>query len=405
MPPPSLTQRPQPRRPMFQRRLGLAVAFYAFIAIGLVEASLGVLLPSILETFQLTPATVTLLFLSQVSGYMVAALASSLIHHYLGLGRMVLLAAGLLTSTLAIYATTPIWGWMVAAGTLLGLGIGLIDAGINTYMVQDDRRANLLGALHGFYGIGALIGPAIATTLLTLGLPWRQVYGVLAGLVSALAMLVLLALALRSPGLGRSPTMAQTSALQSLGQALRSPVVLLTGLLLGLYVGVEAAITHWAFMVETVARQTPDWVAGYGISLYWLGLTVGRFGLGLVLPWVGAARLITLSLGLTVVGLLAWAQGIHPWMSLPLVGLTLAVIFPAVMGLIPQRIAPHQVPAAVGFASSSASFGAALIPAGVGWIAADWGLGIVPWLMLPLALAMLMLHLGLGRLPRHPSAI
>lgn len=73
-------------------------AFYAFIAIGLVEASLGVLLPSILQAFQLTTVTVTLLFLSQISGYLVADLGRSVISHTLGLGRMMLLAAGLLTT-------------------------------------------------------------------------------------------------------------------------------------------------------------------------------------------------------------------------------------------------------------------------------------------------------------------
>lgn len=33
-----------------------------------------------------------------------------------------------------------------------------------------------MGLLHGFYGIGALLGPAIATTLLALNLSWRGVY-------------------------------------------------------------------------------------------------------------------------------------------------------------------------------------------------------------------------------------
>jgi hypothetical protein len=35
--------------------IGVAISFYAFIAIGIAEAGLGVLLPSILSTYQLTP--------------------------------------------------------------------------------------------------------------------------------------------------------------------------------------------------------------------------------------------------------------------------------------------------------------------------------------------------------------
>ncbi|WP_322743982.1 hypothetical protein [Nostoc edaphicum] len=61
--------------------IGSAIAFYAFIAIGIAEAGLGVLLPSILSTYNLTPATVTLLFLSQISGYILAAFTSSKLKH------------------------------------------------------------------------------------------------------------------------------------------------------------------------------------------------------------------------------------------------------------------------------------------------------------------------------------
>ena len=65
-------------------RLGLILAFYAFIAIGMAEGGLGVLLPSIMQTFHLTPATVTLLFLSQITGYLVAAFTSSLLSNLQG---------------------------------------------------------------------------------------------------------------------------------------------------------------------------------------------------------------------------------------------------------------------------------------------------------------------------------
>jgi membrane glycosyltransferase len=47
---------------------------------------------------------------------------------------MLFIAASTLTTALLIYALSPFWFIMVAAGTLLGLGIGLIDAGINTYI-------------------------------------------------------------------------------------------------------------------------------------------------------------------------------------------------------------------------------------------------------------------------------
>ncbi|HEY9803602.1 MAG TPA: MFS transporter [Leptolyngbyaceae cyanobacterium] len=372
--------------------IGVAIAFYAFIAIGIAEAGLGVLLPSIVSTYELSSATVSLLFVSQISGYILAAFTSSLVSNRLGLGKMLLIAAVALTMALVIYATSPYWLLMVAAGSLLGLGIGLIDAGINTYIVQDSRSANLIGLLHGFYGVGAFCGPTIATTLLVLGMNWRQVYLVLAGIVSLLIVSVLGVIIYRYTPMTQRISASNATAVKNLGRSLQNPVVLLTGLLLLVYVGVEACIGSWAYTVQSVGRQTPRLIAGYSVSAYWLGLTLGRFILGYFLQRLGGVRTITMSLTLVIMGLLAWWQLPDQLISLPLIGFGLAAIFPATIWLIPQRLPEALVPAAVSFATSVASFGAALIPTGAGWAASWASLEIIPLLMLPLALLILGLH-------------
>ena len=391
---------PKPFAPLW---IGVAIFFYAFISIGIAEAGLGVLLPSILTAYGLTPATVTLLFISQISGYVLAALTSSAVSSRLGLGRMLLVAASLLTLALAIYALSPFWLLMVAAGTLLGLGIGLIDAGVNTALVQEARTAHLIGILHGFYGVGALLGPAIATTLLALGLHWRQVYGVLAGVISLLLVGVLGALIARYPLLIKRPSISQAPSWRHLRRSLRTPLVLLLGAFLCIYVGIEAAISNWAYAVEVIARSTPPLTAGYSVSAYWFGLTAGRFGLNYFLRSIGAIRTISLSLVLLIIGIVAWWQLPGQWMSLPLIGFALAAFFPAVIWLIPTYVSEDLVPASVGFVTSASSVGAALIPSGLGWLASRAGLAQIPMLMLPLAIAMGILHYWLIQFSKSSS--
>ncbi|GAB4340320.1 MAG: hypothetical protein Fur0042_00930 [Cyanophyceae cyanobacterium] len=290
---------------------------------------------------------------------------------------------------------------MVVAGPLMGLGIGLIDAGVNTALVQEERTAHLVGVLHGFYGVGAFSGPAIATTLLSLGLSWRQVYGVLAVLAAVLVVAVLAAVVGRYGPLLKRPADPGAPAGVSLGRALRRPLVLLFGAFLLIYVGLEASFSHWAYGVQVMARSTPPLLAGYGVSAYWLGLTVGRFLLGYGLRSLGALRVLSFSLGLLLAGLLAWWQWpdgrLGALVSLPVIGFVLAAIFPTIIWLIPQRLPAALVPAAVGFATSAASVGAALIPTAVGWAGSGLGLGVVPVLMLPLAIAMVGFHLRLVR--------
>ncbi|MCU0551058.1 MAG: MFS transporter [Leptolyngbya sp. Prado105] len=242
--------------------IGIVLAFYSFIAIGIAEGGLGVLLPSILQTFQLNPARITFLFLSQITGYVIAALNSGTLVSRIGLARMVLLAAISLTSALSIYASTTHWSIMVISGTFLGLGIGLIDAGINTFIASDQRNANKMGFLHAFYGIGALLGPTIATTLLALQLTWRTIYLVIASVVSVVIVGMLWAIFHHYRPLTQRIESTESTR-TNLRTIFQTPAIVLSALLLAIYVGTEASIGNWSYTVQTVDRGTTPWLAGY----------------------------------------------------------------------------------------------------------------------------------------------
>lgn len=382
---------PQPKAPV-PAWMGIAIAFYAFITIGIAESGLGVLLPSILETFDLTPATVTFLFVSQITGYVLAAFSSSLISSRLGLAPMLLIAAITLTTALVTYGLAPAWFIMVAVGTLLGLGIGLIDAGINTYMVSAQREAKWIGLLHAFYGIGALLGPAIATTLLMLGLNWRQIYFVIASIVALLIVGVGWIIIVRYQPMMVRTAASNTHALANLQLALKTPIVLVSGLFLLVSVGIEASLGNWAYTVQHVSRKIPASIAGYSISALWLGFTLGRVVLGFLVNRWGAIRLVNASLTMLAVGLVSWWLLPGQWLSLPLIGFAIGAIFPTTIWLMPQRVPATVVPAAIGFVTSVASLGAAIVPTVVGWVANRAGLESIPVLILLLAIGMAILH-------------
>ncbi|BAY86308.1 hypothetical protein NIES267_58140 [Calothrix parasitica NIES-267] len=376
--------------------MAILISFYSFIAIGIAEGGLGVLIPSIIETYNLTSANITLIFLSQATGYIFAALSSSILSSRMGLAKTLLIASTSLTFALIIYASSPYWWLMVAAGSFLGLGIGLIDAGINSY-IANRNQADLMGWLHGFYGIGALLGPAVATTSLALGLFWRSVYLVFAGVVGLLIIGMLWVVISDYKPLTKRIKKSDTTASANLGQALKTPTVLLAGLLLAVYVGTEASVGNWAYSVQHISRETPTLIAGYSVSAYWLGLTLGRFISGRFVKIWGANRTLNYSLILLSLSLIAWWLLPNQLISLPLIGIALAPIFPLTIWLTPQRIPSAIVPAAIGFITSVASLGAAMIPSIAGYFASIFGLEIIPVLIIPLAGVMLVLHWGMVR--------
>lgn len=365
--------------------LRVGTAFTAFLLIGAVEAALGVLLPSLLETFALNTASVTLLLASQIAGYGLAAFLSGIVIVRLGLGRMLVTALALLAAALTLYALTPRWDLMVAGGAALGLGIGLIDAGINAAVARRQDAAMLIGPLHGFYGVGAFVGPLIATTLLALGSGWRPVYGVLAGLVSLLLLVIWHG---RRACAWRGVPLPISGDWRILVEAVQRPSVQMSSLFLLGYVGIEASIGTWAFSVQHLARSESTVSAGLGVSLYWLGLTAGRFSFGALVERTGVVRLTAGSLALALAAQIGWLQGIEPRITLPLTGFALAAIYPATILLIPQRLPGRLVPAAIGVATAAGSVGSVVLPSSLGWIAAGIGLSVVPFLLVALVLVL-----------------
>lgn len=66
---------------------------------------------------------------------------------------------------------------MVIAFMVAGFGNGLADAAWNAWVGNLDRANEMLGFLHGFYGLGAVLSPLIATNMVANAkLPWYTFY-------------------------------------------------------------------------------------------------------------------------------------------------------------------------------------------------------------------------------------
>ncbi|TMC57897.1 MAG: MFS transporter, partial [Chloroflexota bacterium] len=146
--------------------LQVGLAFFAFILIGANDGALGVLIPSMRLHYGVDKATIGLLFLFQTVGYLVAAFNSGLLVEKLGNRRFLVL--GVVSFLLGVGTLSLMPQFMVILIMMLplGFGVAIIDAGLNTYIASMPRNAALLNYLHAFYGIGALLGPLIASTIL-----------------------------------------------------------------------------------------------------------------------------------------------------------------------------------------------------------------------------------------------
>ena len=80
----------------------------------------------------------------------------------------------------ALYlATRPTFWVFVAVQLVVGYAIGLFESVLNAYLAELPDATVLINRLHAFFGVGALVGPALAAWILGFG-SWRTVWLVLA---------------------------------------------------------------------------------------------------------------------------------------------------------------------------------------------------------------------------------
>ena len=384
-------------------RTKIALTFVAFILIGCNDATLGVLIPSVRAFYQIDAVTLSWLFLATTMGYLSASLNTGLLMVKLGERRFLLLSLVIFSLGMTLYGLRPPYALFLCSGLVVGFGGGMIDAGLNAYIASLPNNGRLLNYLHAFYGIGALLGPLVASGLLALALGWQATYLVWL----ALALLILLSIWFvfrpHEQLLQKQPE-TESQANNLLRATLRLRGVWLAAFFLLFYVGAEVGLGNWGYSFLTLARSGPALFSAWVISGYWCGLTLGRLTLANLIPRLGIRRMITLCLGGTVLGvLLAWVlPGI--WgaaCGFCLIGFALGPLYPTMIALMPQLVAPRLVSSAIGFLACLGCSGGALFP----WLAGNLVQHLGYWTLLPFALVLTLLMWGVWlMLKRVPVA-
>ena len=151
--------------------------------------------------------------------------------------------------------------------------------------------------------------------------------------------------------------------------ALREPGVLLGAVMLAVYVGLELSVGNWGFSYMVQARALARPLAGYPVSGYWLGLTVGRFLISPLAARAGATiagMMYACLAGVIVATTLAWVSpnAALASVALLLLGFFLGPVFPTTMAIVPLLAPPRLAATAIGVMNAAAWWAA---PGCHGW--------------------------------------
>ena len=407
-------------------RCSVLVSYYLFIVFGVALGATGVLLPAQLRDYRVDQATIGATFVANSVGFVLASIVTGPLGHRFGIRRIVLASSLVFTGASLLAASRPPIVALVAAAFVAGMATGSGEAVLNAYLVDLPDATPLLNRLHAFFGVGALLGPLAAASLLTVT-GWPAVMLLIAALAlvpAAAGWLTFPArdvdpLLIGQPGSPPGPTpvagpvsLAKSESFpeslpveprpggrRALLTVVRQPAVLWAGAMLCVYVGLEAGVGNWGYTYLVDARSVSPLLAGYTASGYWLGLTAGRFLATPATTRLGltSTRLLSVCMvGVTIAGTLLWAApgtaGLASLSFVPL-GFFLGPIFPTTTAIVHQLTDAHLVPTAIGALGAAAVVGGAVFP----WLAGTIIQLAGPWTLPPFALLLAAAQLALWR--------
>jgi fucose permease len=265
------------------------LVFAMFAMFAMTTDSVGTVIPEVIREFDLGLTAGGSFQYATMSGIAISAIGLGFLADRLG--RKVTILIGLVMFGLgsALFAAGHDFLFFTTLLFVSGLGIGIFKAGALALIGDLSRsttdHVRTMNLIEGFFGVGAIIGPAIVAYQLQVGASWKWVYLVAAVMCGVLIAGIALARFPQPITANAEPTRA-SDAIRLTGD----PAALFFSTALMLYVAAEAAIYVWA--PTYLADYAGSWVAlaGYAVSIFFVLRAVGRF------------------LGVWLLGRFAWGQ-------------------------------------------------------------------------------------------------
>lgn len=354
----------------YRHRLVFAAACVGMLVFGIVVTTLGAVLPSIIQRLGLDRTEAGSLLSLMTLGILVGSLVFGPVVDRRGYRGMLMAAVVLIALGLEGIAFAQSMGLLAVSAIVIGFGGGVMNGG-TTALVADisaEGRAAALSYLGVFFGIGAFGVPFV------LGLLSERFSD--ADVVAGIGVLVALVLAYYATIRFPEPKQPQGFPLRHAASLLRDPVLVLLGIVLFFESGMEITVGGWtATYVNQELGLSPQ-RALYLLSLYWLGMTGGRFLSGWLLTRVSTVAVLLSFLGVAFVGALvligARATAAAGTGTL-LAGAGFAAVFPVILGYVGDRYEQFSG-TAIGVALVMALMGGTTMPYVAGALGDAFGL-------------------------------
>ena len=271
--------------PAENRLLIKSLTYLMFMMFAMTTDSVGIIIPEVIKTYHLSLTAAGAFHYANMSAIAFAAIALGFLADLVGRKRTIIIGLILFALNSYLFAVANSYFAFVVLLVVSGASIGIFKTGalalIGDITHSTSEHTTTMNMVEGFFGVGAIIGPAIVARLLLRGLSWKWLY-VIAGTLCVL--LVITASALRYPRTMKKS--AEPIDLQRTFRLLKSPYALGFSLACFLYVAVECAVYVWlpTYLVEH--KPASAFMAAYVVSIFFVLRAAGRFlGAWVITRW------------------------------------------------------------------------------------------------------------------------
>jgi fucose permease len=384
---------------------------------GVNDSAPGALIPYIEAHYRIGYALVSLIFIANALGFITAAPLIQEIQARWGRTRSNMVGAGLMTLVYISLACEPPFGAVVPSFYLLGFGMAMLQGMNNVFIVNLVNGTVILGFMHGSYGVGGVVAPLMATSIVSHKAQWSHFYFIPLSLsVVNLAFLgwsflgyekespVQLLAALERTASRQAAAVGEPTMGQIVKRALKNKITVLGALFLFAYQGAEVSISGWVISFLIHYRNGDPTHVGYVTSGFWAGITLGRFILVQPANKVGSRiAIVVLVVGSAAFQLLVWLVPniIGDAVAIAIVGLLLGPVYPCATGVF-SRLLPRSIQmSSLSFMASIGNAGGALAPFFTGLLAQKLGAAVLNPVCIGLFVVMEVSWLFLPRAPKR----
>lgn len=355
----------------------LAIIYISFISLGLPDSLLGSAWPVMSQEFgvELSFAGVVSIIIS--GGTIISSLLSDRLNKKLGTGLVTAISVTMTAVALLGFSLSKSVVAICLFGIPYGLGAGAVDSALNNYVALHYSSRHM-SWLHCFWGVGTTISPYIMSLSLSIKNSWQMGYRAVFYIQIVLSIFLFSTLFVWKKQ--EKTYDVQKREPIPLAKVLKIKNVKYILFAFFAYCAAEATCGLWASTYLVNFRGIDTITAARFASLFYIGMTVGRFINGFIANKMGDRRMVRIGIIILSCGIVMVALPVNfiSLAGLVIIGLGCAPIYPSIIHATPSNFGEENSQAVVGVQMASAYIGATFMPPLFGLIANYVEIGLYP---------------------------